>query len=224
MYFSQIRPAEGFAYAAPIRQHYLRAGSYGPHQLVWLVFGDHKDRRRDFLYRFDPRREEHFVCHAVSEREPQSVDGLDVRTKPYDPKLKAGDHLAFRLRANPTISRKDDQGKSRRHDVLMDAKKAAKENGEEEDLKAIMEAAALDWLRSRAEQAGFVPLDDSLRLESYRPERFCKGRTGQKVSLGVADYAGILEATDPAAFGKTLANGLGHGKAFGCGLLLVRPV
>lgn len=223
MFFSQIRPADGFAYAKPIRRNYLRAGSYGPHQLVWLLFGDDDKRERDFLYRFDLRREEHFICHAVSEREPLQVEGLDVHAKRYAPKLTTGDRLIFRLRANPTVSRKDDQGKSRRHDVLMDAKKAVRRSGEPESIASAMEAAAFDWLQTRARQAGFAVDDESLRLENYRVERFRKKRNGRQISLGIADYAGVLEVTEPDTFGKTLTGGLGHGKAFGCGLLLVRP-
>ena len=42
--------------------------------------------------------------------------------KPYAPRLAVGDRLAFRLRANPTIARKEEGKKnSPRHDVVMDA-------------------------------------------------------------------------------------------------------
>lgn len=224
MYFSQIRPAEDFAFAEPIRRRYLRAGSYGPHRLVWLLFGDHPDRKRDFVYRFDARREDHFVCHVVSAREPQPVDGLALRAKPYQPVLKAGDHLAFSLRANPTVSRRGEDGRRQRHDVLMDAKVQTRERDADAGaMEEAMQTAAFSWLRSRAEAAGFALVDETLRLISYRPERFRKGRSGQEVSLGVADYAGELTVCNPERFCTTLAQGLGHGKAFGCGLLLVRP-
>jgi CRISPR system Cascade subunit CasE len=47
-----------------------------------------------------------------------------VEIKPYKPQLAAGDRLAFRLRANPTIARSTEGKKnSIRHDVVMDAQR-----------------------------------------------------------------------------------------------------
>ena len=38
------------------------------------------------------------------------------------------------------------------------------------------------------------------------------------------DFTGKLTVLDAAKFGAALTQGIGHAKAFGCGLLLVRRV
>jgi CRISPR system Cascade subunit CasE len=39
------------------------------------------------------------------------------------------------------------------------------------------------------------------------------------VHLRTATYDGLLDVTDPDALRRTLTGGIGHGKAYGCGLL-----
>ena len=55
---------------------------------------------------------------------------FDIQSKAYDPSFDVGDTLRFDLRANPVVSRRAAEGgKSRRHDMLMNAKKEARQNG-----------------------------------------------------------------------------------------------
>jgi CRISPR system Cascade subunit CasE len=42
--------------------------------------------------------------------------------------------------------------------------------------------------------------------------------------LSVAELSGVLQVTDPEALMRTLTHGLGHGRSFGLGLLLLKPV
>lgn len=123
MYFSLIRlrrdvtPREIVALG--------RSDGYGQHKMVWDLFSDGPNRKRDFLYRFEnvnglP------TCYAVSEREPFDPKGLwDISTKPYAPNLARGDRLAFKLRANPVQSAK----RERNVDELEAWKKSRAERG-----------------------------------------------------------------------------------------------
>lgn len=81
----------------------------------------------------------------------------------------------------------------------------------------------MDFLISRSEKNGFS-IDanefyisnqsyETLRKVNQQPERFLK-----------VDYEGILTITDVALFRKTLINGIGKKKAYGCGLMTVLPV
>ena len=45
-----------------------------------------------------------------------------------------------------------------------------------------------------------------------------------KLQFTTVDFGGQLTVTDGRAFATALVGGIGHAKAFGCGLLLVRPV
>lgn len=45
---------------------------------------------------------------------------------------------------------------------------------------------------------------------------------GPRQSLHRVDFAGELSVLDAGKFARALVTGIGHAKAFGCGLLLVR--
>jgi len=77
--------------------------------MVWDIFSDGPDRKRDFLYRFE-KVSGLPTYDTISEREPGDSTGLwEISTKPYLPKLVQGDRLAFKLRANPIQSAKQER-------------------------------------------------------------------------------------------------------------------
>lgn len=81
-----------------------RSDGYKLHKMIWDIFSDGPDRKRDFLYRFEKVNGSP-TYYTVSEREPSDPAGLwEINTKPYVPKLMQGDRLAFKLRANPIQS------------------------------------------------------------------------------------------------------------------------
>ena len=126
MFFSRVR------IRPDVRDlHLLVSGNgYGVHQLLWKLFPG--EEKRSFLFREEIAREQipfrkgvkgEPVFYLVSELQPISDHRIfAVDSKPYAPKLAKGERLAFRLRANPTIARKEEGKKnSPRHDVVMDA-------------------------------------------------------------------------------------------------------
>lgn len=129
MYFSRIR------IRPDVRDlHLLLNGNgYGAHQLLWKLFPS-QDEGRTFLFREEVAKEQ-IPFHKGVKGEPifYTVSAIPPLTehpvfaaesKPYAPKLVAGDRLAFRLRANPTIARRT-AGKKNciRHDIVMDAQR-----------------------------------------------------------------------------------------------------
>jgi CRISPR system Cascade subunit CasE len=111
--------------------HLLVSGNgYGAHQLLWKLFPG--DDKRSFIFREEVGREQmpfhkgvkgEPVFYLVSGSQPIADHPIfAVESKTYAPKLSNGERLAFRLRANPTIARKEEGKKnSSRHDVVMDA-------------------------------------------------------------------------------------------------------
>jgi CRISPR system Cascade subunit CasE len=82
------------------------------------------------------------------------------------------------------------------------------------------------WLLSRATQAGFlVPAnihgEPSVTVHGRQTLTF--NRNGHRVTLRVVTYDGQLEVTDAAALRTSLTVGVGHAKAYGCGLLTLAP-
>lgn len=129
MYFSRVRVKPDIRELSHLH-HLLQNNGYGVHQMFWDLFPGGKER--SFLFREEIAREQipHYkgargepVYYMVSQRVPRDKNLLfGVESKPYEPRLTAGDRLSLKLRANPTIARKEAGKKnSVRHDVVMDA-------------------------------------------------------------------------------------------------------
>lgn len=212
----------------------MNASAYSAHQLLWQLFSEHDER--PFLFRQELETESGAegqsprglpLFYVLSREAPDTRNALfQIESKTFEPSLSVGDRLAFRLRANPTVDRRSGPGsQSRRSDVLMHAKSAfpAGQRGTRECADAV-EAAAVEWLATRAATHGFSvpvhPITGAYRQHVIRK----KNQPRASVRFSSLDYEGQLEVADPARFLETLAAGIGRAKAFGCGLMLVRPV
>ncbi|WP_432969406.1 type I-E CRISPR-associated protein Cas6/Cse3/CasE [Dactylosporangium sp. CA-233914] len=133
-------------------------------------------------------------------------------TRPYDgllASLKAGQRWAFRLTANPTHN-------GRKTPDAPDTQRFGR----------LRPAEQTQWLLDRGNRCGFAIAaqrdgEPNLKLHRRQTHTFKRG-TGT-VTLTTATYDGILEVIDPDAFRQTLSQGLGHAKAYGCGLLTIAP-
>ena len=228
MYFSLITPVEGREREAVQQRLH---GAYADHQWLWRLFAAPAGTARDFLFRrHDVNGLPRF--YAVSQRKPESSHASwQVQTREYAPDIAAGTSLCFELRANPTV-RHDRDGKSKRHDVVMEAKKqlltarglsrwADWKDDTRPDLYSVVQQSCSAWLVRRGEAMGFSVDIGSLVAEAYEQH---DDRTDRKLQFTTVDFGGQLTVTDPLAFATALVGGIGHAKAFGCGLLLVRPV
>jgi len=227
MYFSLIHPAPGHERAAA---HDWIAGAYSQHQWLWRFLPAPPGAPRRFLFRrLDVDGLPRF--YVVSAAEPASpTPNWLVQSKSYAPRLAAGDELQFDLRANPVVTTHDTDGRARRHDVVMQEKKRLLvERGlarwsdwtapDRPALPDLVRRTCAAWLSARAAKLGFALDDESLFIDGYERHR---GKSDE-LRFSTVDFSGRLRVTDPAALQRTLVEGVGHGKAFGCGLLLLRP-
>ncbi|TCM86558.1 type I-E CRISPR-associated protein Cas6/Cse3/CasE [Rhodovulum steppense] len=83
------------------------------------------------------------------------------------------------------------------------------------------EAVYLDWLADRLAPAAELERDMS-RLASFR--RSTVQRSGRRIEGPDATVHGTLTITDPDAFAGLLARGVGRHRAYGYGMLLLRPL
>lgn len=226
MYFSVIEPAAGRERAAA---HDWNAGAYQQHQWLWRFLPAPQGAPRRFVFRrHDAGDLPRF--YVVSEAQPSSpTPNWAVRSKPYAPQLAAGDELAFELRANPVVTTRGADGRSRRHDVVMQAKKrllaehglarwAQWQSPQRPALPDLVRSAGSAWLLARAGKLGVAIDEATLQVEGYNQHR---GKSDE-LRFSTVDFSGRLRVVDPAALGRALIDGVGHGKAFGCGLLLLR--
>ncbi len=194
------------------------------HRLVWSLFADSADRRRDFLWR-EAAPGVFYLLSVRPPSDPHALFDLDP-PKPFAPDLRPGDVLRFALRANPTVARGGGPGRRGKPcDIVMDALRRSTRDDRPRAREELAVAAVRDWLTRQGERSGFTLHSasgdgpGSLRM-SYRVLRL-PHRDGL-MTLGIADVEGLLEVTDPSRCHEVLRSGLGRAKAFGCGLMLVR--
>lgn len=221
MFISRVRLSSAPSAGSLFRLLAGRLDAYESHRLVWALFGDDPDRRRDFLYRFDQSgdRPEMMIVSATKPQDPHHL--FEIDSKPYAPALEAGDTLTFMARLNP-IRRKLVDGKERKVDVVMDEVHRRRAAGEARVDR--LEAAAVAvpaWLADHGERRGFAVDPDAVLVEGYGVHRF-RTRGRQDATVAGVDLRGRLTVTDPDAFTRTLFQGLGAGRGFGFGLMLVR--
>ena len=204
------------------------------HRLIWTVIPP--DVRTEveqsrtagtpksaFLWRADRQRGRNYL---LGPKPLEDSPFFTIETKPFVPALSLGNKLAFDLRLNATVDRKvgeDGRGKAvrQRCDVAMDLLKEEAKPDRAGSRMQLAEKAAYDWLTTRATEHGFHL--DKLRLEGYRAERFAR-RGGKFGTLGIFDLKGALTITEPNSFLARLRQGFGRGKAFGCGLMLIKRI
>lgn len=227
MHFSFITPTPGQERQAA---HEWMRGAYEQHQWLWRFFPAPPGTPRSFLFR---RRDAGGLpsYYVVSEAAPLSPSPCwHISSKAYAPVLAAGDVLNFELRANPVVTTRSASGKAARHDVVMQEKtRLLRERGlarwadwttpERPALRELVQGCATAWLQARCARLGIELDATALRAEGYEQQR---GKGGE-LRLSTVDFNGRLRVLQPDALRQAMLSGVGHGKAFGCGLLLVRP-
>ena len=219
LWLSRVRLRQDAAVAAlaPLLMPRGQSGAAAGHHMVWAVFADGAERRRDFLWREEaPGR---FL--TLSARPPIPLDLFEVSSKPFEPALAPGDRLGFSLRANAVIARSAGPGqRGQRHDIVMDALHAVPK-GERAGarLEAVAEAGRA-WLVRQGKAHGFEP-EPGAAVDGYDRVRIDRGGSEPAV-FGVLDLAGALRVQDPARFTQAVAAGFGRARAYGYGLMLIR--
>lgn len=220
MYISKI---EFDAHAVAQHGLYGRHGTglYAGHRELWALFAGGPDRKRDFLYRQNGPTS--FL--AVSAREP--ADRPFVRrlvVKAYQVRLRAGEHVAFALRLNPVIKRRNAQGRQLRVDLVQNERLRLLHEGVTPaslPRRSILAQNILPgWLARH--NIGLDVALPTLLVDSYSQRRFQHPVSGQSVTLACLDIQGRGEVQDPEALVRALYRGVGCAKGFGFGLLLVR--
>lgn len=185
------------------------------HNLLWSIFADAPDRKRDFLWRQEG--DNRFM--TLSARPPIQTDLFEAHAiKPFAPVLAARDQLEFRLRANATRMKRG----GARVDVVMDALHALPKDERAARRGDLAIGAGSDWLSRQGARSGFRLIDAT--VEDYSTE-VLPGHRGPRrgqPQFGILELAGHLEVTDPAVFLDSIGAGFGRAKAFGCGLMLIR--
>lgn len=203
-------------------------------RVLWRV---DRDAHRTLLYVVGPGRPD--LTHLVEQAGWPTAATWETRDyAPVVERVAAGQVWAFRLRANP-VKTSFEVRKSPPAGPGGDA--GARGDGKVLPLHG--PEAQTGWLARRGATHGFELLrenparrlpgtapDDgpdapgpwSVLVSDARVHRFT--RQGATVTLATAQFDGVLQVTDTAAFRRTLVTGIGRAKGYGCGLLTVARV
>ncbi|MBW7859016.1 MAG: type I-E CRISPR-associated protein Cas6/Cse3/CasE [Leptonema sp. (in: Bacteria)] len=223
MYFSRITLQQSKASKYLKMTHYNSL--YDEHKLVWRFFEEDPAQQRDFLYRKNEANNL-MQFYVLSNRRPvNDQQAFIIETKEFQPIIKKGGQFNFQLRANPVVTRKSEgkaSKKRRRDDIYLEALAKNKELpiNEQMSTQEILDTVGNDWLNSRSKSLGFK-VNYNI-IERYH--RFQTQKNNRKITFGVIDFNGTLSVEDPQLFQLALFNGIGHAKAFGCGLLLIKRI
>ncbi len=141
---------------------------------------------------------------------------MDSKTMPNS--WRTGQRLGFEAMVRPVVRcgrGSDRPGKER------DAFQAEAERHPEREMPRGREEVYVDWLSDRLAQRG-------ARLEEARLRSFQRVRVVRKLHKHATEgpeavMQGTIEVTDPAMFADLVADGIGRHRAYGYGMLLLRP-
>ena len=156
-----------------------------------------------------------FACPLQAKVLPAS--SIDSKTMPTS--WQAGQRLGFEVLIRPVVRcgrGSDRSGKER------DAFQSEAELHPKGEMRRTREDVYADWLSARLAQRG-------ARLEEARLRSFQRVRVVRKLRTHASEgpdavMQGTLEVTDPTMFAPLIANGIGRHRAYGYGMLLLRPV
>jgi CRISPR system Cascade subunit CasE len=213
MHLTQLKLPKA-AHAAATISRFL-SSRYAEHQIVWELSGAPPEAKREFLFRSDMRPDGLEVL--VLSRQPLTAITApwESQTRLYAPELETGQLLRFKLRMSPTVDRAQAGKRSVRTDLVMELVHSQLRH---QSVAIAAQAAAEQWLRSRAHASGFRLVE--CIADNY--QRLVMVDKGKRITTPSLDVEGLLEITDPTLFLEKQRTGYGKAKFAGMGLMLVR--
>lgn len=163
----------------------------------------------------------HALCEHLAVLQPEQIE-----SKPMPTSWRAGEQLGFDLRVRPVRRLRTDLATPHgrfREGAEVDAflVHALRESPNATDTAGHKrESVYLDWLAERLSPAATLVREQS-RLARFRRVRVA--RTGEGPEGPDATIHGDLVVADPNEFSALLARGAGRHRAYGYGMLLLRP-
>ena len=176
------------------------------------------------LYGYGPATAGDLRDAANTFADPQQLRALppssiDAKTMPSE--WQAGKRLGFELRVRPVVRKA--RG-STRPGAEQDAFQVSAETFPSKEMPYSREEVYADWLSTKLNGDQGVSLDLSrTKLVSFQRTRSFRKLHSQYVEGPDAVMRGVLTITDPDAFARLLAGGVGRHRAYGYGMLLLRP-
>ena len=208
---------EGFA------MHCLLVESFGDLALkpFRVIIPRDRGRSRGVLYGYsqataDDLRDAASACADPLQARVLPASGID--SKPMPDLWESGKLLGFEVLIRPIVRRARGSGMSGKE---QDAFQVEAERHPKGGMKRSREDVYKDWLGQRLERHG-------ARLDAAKLKSFQRVRTIRKLHAHATEgpravMQGTLTIADAEAFANLLARGVGRHRAYGYGMLLLRP-
>ena len=216
-----------------IRQ--LQDPDYGMHCLLTECFGRDtapkpfrtvfsRDKRRGCLYGYGNVSASGLRDAASVYADPlqyRIIPAHTIDSKPMPTVWSPGKRLGFEVRARPIVRRTSNAAgrPSREWDAFQLAAVKYPKGG----MPHSREEVYCNWLCRQFESRGGAKLE-SATLVSFQRTRAVRKLHGDHSEGPDALMRGVLEVTGGSAFTSLLAGGIGRHKAYGYGMLLLRPM
>ncbi len=167
----------------------------------------------------DALRNEAAICADPLQSRIIAPSRLD--SKPMPSAWAEGKRLGFETRIRPIVRCGRGSGRPGKE---RDAFQAEAETHPKGEMRRTREQVYTDWLSTQMERIGGATLEpDKTHLVSFQRSRAIR-KLHTRYSEGPdALLRGILTITEPQAFANLLARGIGRHRAYGYGMLLLRP-
>lgn len=187
-----------FLDAAALRKGNIR-DDYSIHRLVYSLFPLEQERSR-FLYADKGSMRGGRLLLVLSEKEPNVPEYVTSATTIISENFFRFSDYRFEIDLNP-VKKEKESGKRRAVTGQLDL---------------------LNWFIAHSEKWGFQADTRSLEVSIKPVRQFSKD--GTVCTFNHAFFRGRLHVTDQEKFRESFFAGLGHGKAFGFGLLQLLPI
>lgn len=239
-----IRAFHQWAGSRMMRQSAFDPG-YALHCLLTETFGDlapkpfrlivprSKGVRHGALYGYCDAdayelRQESAIC--ADPLQARILPASRIDSKPMPTEWRVGKRLGFETLIRPVVrcrnSERDPESNRKdcsERDVFLHSVELQKSQSEDEDAQLSREAVYSDWLAAQLLRHGGARLEGSAVMKSFQRTRVIRNRDRRSIEGPEAVMRGILTITDADAFNALLARGIGRHRAYGYGMLLLRP-
>lgn len=213
----------------------LQDADHAMHCLLTESFGELSPRPFRLMM---PRGQSHGVLYGYTQTEADALldaagiyaDPSQLRilsadriaSKPMPLVWRAGNRLGFEVRIRPVVRRsKNADARPRKEWDAFQLEALRYPKGE---MPYSRETVYTDWLSNQFDRRGGAQLDhDRTKLVSFQRTRAVRKLHARHSEGPDAVMRGALTITDPDAFSDLLARGIGRHRAYGYGMLLLRP-
>ena len=214
----------------------LQDPDHAMHCLLTESFGELAPRPFRLIM---PRGQSRGVLYGYTRTEAKALrDAADICADPLQLCILSTDHLASKPMPSAWQAGKQLGFETRIRPIVRRSRNADCRPGKECDAFALeasrypkgempysRETVYADWLSNQFDRRGGARLDrDKTKLVSFQRTRAVRKLHARHSEGPDAVMRGILTITDPDAFSNLLAHGIGRHRAYGYGMLLLRPV